>query len=162
MDNKEKIKLKREVFKKKDFKKSINVNFEELIDPQPDPSFFDINLATIEDFFVLYEKLFYDIPKEGNNSHEFLVESSGEYINFERDNKEIKELIDEITQLRTENLELYKKIIDVTGEEGETRSTTTEPRDYSRGGDDQTPEPRTRISERDEEINETEQNRLLH
>ena len=35
---------------------------------------FDLNLATIKDFFTLYSNFFYEIPKEGEtNSHTFLI-----------------------------------------------------------------------------------------
>ena len=49
--------------------------------------------------------MFYDIPPSGEtNSHEFLVQQSGEYIDFEANSEEIKALQDEIANLREELL----------------------------------------------------------
>ena len=53
----------------------------------------------------MYNELFFDIPETGpTNSHEFLIQRSSEYINFEPNNEEIQALQDEIAQLRTELL----------------------------------------------------------
>tara|TARA_B110000285_G_scaffold85850_1_gene98490 strand:+ start:1113 stop:1610 length:498 start_codon:yes stop_codon:yes gene_type:complete len=100
--------LNRTVFDKTLFNETIDTSFSELGDTnQPDPSFFDINLATQDNFFTLYEKFFFEIPKMGiSNSHEYLVKKSGDYINFERDQQAIQELLDEIAELRIENVDL--------------------------------------------------------
>jgi len=98
-------------FDKEAFLKSLNLKFNELVEER-DPSFFDIDLATKEDFFELYEKFFYEISKYGgNNSHEYLIETSTNYIDYEKDNEEINLLLEEISQLRIENLKLQQKII---------------------------------------------------
>ena len=82
--------------------------------PSHDPSLFDINLATQQDFWLLYEKFFYEIPKEGEiNSHEYLAKTSGEYINFAPQQEEIEALLNEIAELRTENLEVRQEIAQV-------------------------------------------------
>ena len=60
---------------------------------------------TVEEFFGLYNSLFYDIPALGEtNSHEYLVKTSGEYINYEERNEEIEALQAEIAQLRSDLL----------------------------------------------------------
>lgn len=105
------IELKRQIFDRKKFHKTVNNSFSELISP-PDPTFFDVNLGTVDDFFILYDRLFYDIPQTGEiNSHEYLVKTSGDYINFESNNEEIQLLIDEITKLRELNLQLQQENI---------------------------------------------------
>ena len=64
-------------------------------------------MATQQDFFILYNKFFFDIPKEGDtDSHTYLVQTSGDYVNFERDQAALKELLDEIADLRGENVKL--------------------------------------------------------
>ena len=104
----EPAKLNRQVFDKDKFKETINTEFNQLVE-QPDPTFFDLELATIEDFFTLYNKFFFEIPKLGEtNSHEFLIKESTEYVGFEAVNEEIQALLDEIAALREENLELRK------------------------------------------------------
>ena len=99
--------LNRQVFNKQKFKDTVNTSFTQLGAQQPDPSFFDINLATIPDFWILYDKFFYEIPKEGaTNSHRYLAQTSGDYADFERIQEEINALLDEISELRVENVEL--------------------------------------------------------
>jgi hypothetical protein len=46
----ESAKLNRQVFDKDKFKETINTGFSEL-SSQPDPKFFDIDLATLKDFW---------------------------------------------------------------------------------------------------------------
>lgn len=98
--------LKRQVFNKDKFKETVDTEFNQLV-TQPDPSFFDLNLATIKDFWLLYDKFFYDIPKLGEiESHEYLSKISGEYSDINNISEEIQALLEEITGLRKENLEL--------------------------------------------------------
>ena len=104
---------KRQVLNKAKFNETVNTEFTQLVSP-PDPSFFDVNLATEEDFWILYDKFFYLIPKEGEvNSHLYLVETSGEYIDYQANNEEIQALLEEIAELREENLEVRQEIADV-------------------------------------------------
>lgn len=113
-------KLNRQVFNKQKFGETINTDFTQLVQ-QPDPTFFDIDLATIEDFFLLYNKFFFEIPKEGQtNSHEYLVRESSDYIGFQQSNEEIQALLEEISQLRQENLELREQQANIIA----TRATT--------------------------------------
>ncbi len=83
--------LVKEVFNKAEYIKTINTSFNELgnititeeLQVQP----------TVEEFFGLYNSLFYDIPALGEtNSHQYLVKTSGEYINFNEVNDEIRAL----------------------------------------------------------------------
>ena len=99
----QKVENRKEVFDKTQYTKTIDTNFKEFgattisdnIQSQP----------TIEQFFELYNQLFYDIPPNGEtNSHEFLIQQSGEYINFEANSEEIQALQDEIANLREELL----------------------------------------------------------
>ena len=102
--------LSQTVFDKQAFNETIDTDFSELGDTNtPDPSFFDINLATQPDFWILYDKFFFDIPKEGDtDSHTYLVQTSGDYANFERDQSAMQDLMDEIAGLRIENVNLRK------------------------------------------------------
>mgnify|MGYP003636833465 FL=1 len=100
--------LNQTVFDKQAFNETIDTEFSELGNTNtPDPSFFNVDLATQQDFFTLYDKFFFDIPKEGDtDSHTYLVQTSGDYVNFERDQAALKELLDEIADLRGENVKL--------------------------------------------------------
>lgn len=98
--------LERQVFNKNKFNETVDTEFSQLIQPE-DPSFFDLNLATLKDFWLLYDKFFYDIPKDGEiESHEYLGKTSGEYANVSTISDEVQVLLDEISSLREENLEL--------------------------------------------------------
>jgi len=113
MSNEKQVKMKRQVFDKNAFNDTINTEFTQLVNV-PDPAFFDINLATQEDFWILYNKFFYQIPKEGDiNSHQYLVQTSGDYINYAPQQEEIEALLQEIADLRQENLEIRQEIAQV-------------------------------------------------
>lgn len=98
-----KVDLLKNVYDKIQYTKTIDTKFSELgttsiaedLETQPN----------VEEFFALYNELFYDIPPNGaTNSHEFLVQQSGNYIGFERNLEEIEALQLEITQLRKDLL----------------------------------------------------------
>jgi hypothetical protein len=108
----ESAKLNRQVFDKEKFKETIDTKFSQLRST-PDPKFYDPDLATLKDFWFLYDKFFYDIPKLGpTESHEYLAQTSAEYANSEKIQAEIQALLDEIAALREENLELRQENID--------------------------------------------------
>lgn len=112
-----KVDVKKTVFNKPQYIKTIDTTFNELgvtniVD--------DIeSTVTIEKFFEYYNELFYEIPATGeNNSHEYLVKTSGEYINYDQESEIIQALQDEISSLRQENLELQIKVVKAeTGED---------------------------------------------
>ena len=100
------VNINRQVFNKSQFENTINTQFTEL-KPVQDPTFFDLSLATIEDFFTLYSTLFFEIPKEGEtNSHNYLIRESTEYTNFIAYQVEIDAILAEIEALRIENTDL--------------------------------------------------------
>jgi predicted metal-dependent hydrolase len=104
--------LERTVFDKDKFNSTIDKEFRELKN-KLDPKFFDIELASIDDFFNLYRRLFYLIDKNGQtNSHEFLIKESSEYIGSSLLDDNIQALLEEITELRQENLDLRQGILD--------------------------------------------------
>ncbi len=99
--------LRREAFDRKQFDDTINTNFTELGVSNVDPSTFDPSLATVGDFFTIYQTLFYQIPKFGDvNSHEFLIKESTEYTQFVAQQEEIDALLAEIDELRAQNVKL--------------------------------------------------------
>lgn len=59
---------------------------------------------SIEDFFKIYEDIFYVIPKEGDQSHRYILNKTSEYLGIQINNEEIniQSLLDEITSLRQE------------------------------------------------------------
>tara|TARA_R110002072_G_scaffold48521_1_gene132741 strand:- start:589 stop:1035 length:447 start_codon:yes stop_codon:yes gene_type:complete len=112
----EEINFNKTVFNKAQYIKTIDTAFSELgvttvqeqLDTQP----------TVEEFFSLYNQLFYEIPEFGEiNSHEFLIQQSSEYINFEANQETIDKLQEEISILREDLLDSQKQIVELeTGE----------------------------------------------
>jgi|TARA_B100000768_G_C10919041_1_gene224834 hypothetical protein len=102
--------LQRESFNRKQFDDTIDTSFKELgVGNQPDPATFDPSLATVGDFFTIYQTLFYQIPKEGDiNSHEFLIRESTEYTGLVAQQAEIDALLAEIDELREQNVTLVQ------------------------------------------------------
>jgi len=102
---KQRIDLTKEVFSKAQYVKTIDTSFNELGVTSIGEDL--IAQPSVEEFFDQYNELFYDIPPNGEiNSHEYLVKTSGEYINFEDNNIEIEALRAEIASLRSDNLSL--------------------------------------------------------
>ena len=100
----EKIDLKKTVYQKVDYPLIINTTFSELgtvsINEQIDSS------ITVNEFFDLYNSLFYEIPSFGDvNSHQYLIQTSADYIDFDANQEEILALRAEITDLRRQLLE---------------------------------------------------------
>ena len=117
------LSLNRQVFDKTKFNETVDTSFTQLVQ-QPDPTFFDLNLATIEDFFTLYNKFFFEIPKEGEvNSHTYLIKESSDYVGFSANNEEIQALLDEIATLRQENLQLQQDQVELVNSIGNRNQT---------------------------------------
>lgn len=98
----QKVNLGRQGFVALAYKNTIDTSFTQLIPPPPSVE----EIFTVEQFFELYNQLFYEIPAEGSyNSHQFLIDKSREYIGFnEEKDQDIQILLDEITSLREELL----------------------------------------------------------
>jgi hypothetical protein len=106
--------LRREAFNRKQFDDTIDTSFSELGVNNVDPSTFDPSLATVGDFFTIYQSLFLQIPKSGSvNSHEFLIERSTEYTQFIAQQEEINALQEEISDLRIQNVELVADMANI-------------------------------------------------
>jgi len=97
---KQKVNLNKQVFNKTQYPRVINTSFTQLT-PEPTGSV-AVEDVSVDEFFILYDDLFFDIPKTGNNSHETLITTSTDYIGFEPLNEELEALQQEITNLRLE------------------------------------------------------------
>lgn len=94
-----KIKLDRKIYSKKKFNEAVNNEFEEL--------FREEDTFTVEQFFKLYDKLFFDIPRFGVDSHDELRDRSNEFLSgFTTENNNT--LID---QLNAKILELEEQLL---------------------------------------------------
>ena len=105
------VKLTKQVYDKNQYQKVIDTSFTQLV--QPASSATGSALPSVNQFFDYYNQLFFDIPKFGEtNSHEYLIKTSTEYIGASSvANTELQALIDEITGLRQENLDLQQQLL---------------------------------------------------
>ena len=114
--SKEIVDLERQVYSKTEYPKIIDTKFSQLgvvsVPSQIEDTF------TVEQFFLKYNELFYEIPAFGDtNSHEYLIKTSSDYINFDQDNAIIEALQKEIAQLRQDLLQEQIKLAEaVSGE----------------------------------------------
>ena len=100
------VEIKKTVFDNTKFTKVIDRSFNTFILPPVDLT------DDIDTFFRLYEDLYYVIDVLGEtNSHEYLVRKSSELLTFDIVTQDIQPLLDEIAQLREENLGLNQQIL---------------------------------------------------
>lgn len=95
------IPVQQAVYNKNRFSKVIDTQFREFaLETPPTPE------VTVEDFFGLYDELFFDIPKEGDiNSQRYILNRTAEYLGVKlADDTDINVLLEEITTLRQQLL----------------------------------------------------------
>ena len=100
---KQQLNLTKNSFSKTQYPKVIDTKFTQLTPVSTEPV--AVQDVSVDEFFLLYDKLFFDIPQRGNNSHETLITTSTEYIGYSPLTTEIEALQQEITQLRRQLLE---------------------------------------------------------
>jgi len=114
----EQINLNKTVYSKTQYERVIDTSFTQLVEPTP-VSPLSIPSISVAEFFNNYQEIFYQIPKFGEtNSHEYLIKTSQAYLGESQvDNDTIQALVDEVTQLRQENLDLQQQILNtqITG-----------------------------------------------
>lgn len=103
------IKIKKTVFSTPQFLKVVDTSFKTFVQPTTED-----DTDTPEELFRLYDKLYYVIDVEGEtDSHEYLVTKSSELISFDKTTEEIQPLLDEISQLRQQNLALNQQLLNL-------------------------------------------------
>jgi len=105
------IPIQKTVFNKDTFSKVVNTQFNQLLDQAggEELSF------SIDDFFELYDQLFYQIPTEGEtNSHRFILQREADYLGVSISQEDIQALLDEITSLRQQVLDAQTTINELT------------------------------------------------
>ena len=67
---------------------------------------------TVDDFFILYDDLFYQINPEGDvQSHRFILNRTAEYLGVKiNEESNVQALLDEITLLKQELLDANKSL----------------------------------------------------
>jgi len=107
----EKVNIEVTSYNKNQLTQAVNTQFTQLGVATTETVVTDPTIS-VNQFFNEYETLFYQIPKLGEtNSHEYLVKKSSEYIGAVSTNEEVEALLQEITSLRQENLDLQQTIL---------------------------------------------------
>jgi hypothetical protein len=107
----EQVNLNKSVFEKRQYERVIDTSFTQLVQPAATSSVVPPSISVAE-FFTNYQTLFFEIPKYGNtNSHEYLIKTSQAYAGEFNNDDTIQALIEEVTQLRQENLALQQQIL---------------------------------------------------
>ena len=105
------IPIEKQVFDKNSFGKVINTQFSQLLNNVSE----ETPVFTIEDFFQLYDQLFYQIPKEGDtNSHRYMLEKSADYLGIIVNQDDIQALLEEITNLRQQVLDTQTALDEIS------------------------------------------------
>ena len=105
------INLNKQVYNKNQYEKVIDTSFTQLVQPQSPTTSSVAPTISVSEFFTNYQELFFNIPKFGDtNSHEYLIKTSQAYAGDFNNDDTIQALIEEITQLRQENLELQQQL----------------------------------------------------
>ena len=107
----EQIPIEKTVFNKNQFGKVIDTQFHQLLSNTAE----ETPVFTIEDFFQLYEDLFYQIPKEGDtNSHQYILQKEADYLGISISQDDVQALLNEITSLRQQVLDTQTTLNDLT------------------------------------------------
>jgi hypothetical protein len=95
------------VYSLKEFRDKIDLGFNELLSTTP--------TVNIQQFFDLYNEVFFDIPKEGENSHTTIVQTSLDYLdNYENPLQSIIDARDlEIQSLNEQLLAIQTELTDL-------------------------------------------------
>jgi hypothetical protein len=106
------ILVQKTVFNKDTYNRVVDTQFSQLINSNEEvesPSF------TIDDFFELYEQLFFQIPRDGDsNSHQYIIQREADYLGISISQDDIQALLNEITSLRQQVLDAQQTINDLT------------------------------------------------
>ena len=105
------IPVQKTVFNKDTYGRVVDTQFKQLISPSGEETL----SFTVDDFFELYEQVFYQIPREGEvNSHQYILQKEAEYLGISLNQDDIQALLDEITSLRQQVLDTQTIVNDLT------------------------------------------------
>ncbi len=99
------IPVQKIVFSKDSFNRVVNTQFNQLINQQVEAEETTLDFI-IDDFFELYDQLFYQIPRDGDiNSHQYILQREADYLGITINQDDIQALLNEITSLRQQVLD---------------------------------------------------------
>jgi hypothetical protein len=104
------IPVQKTVFSKDSYGRVIDTQFSQLITQEDETLSF-----SVDDFFELYDQLFYQIPRDGEtNSHQYILQREADYLGISISQEDVQALLDEITSLRQQVLDTQTIINDLT------------------------------------------------
>jgi hypothetical protein len=105
------IPVQKTVFNKEKYSRVIDTQFTQLISVEGEE-----NLSfTVDDFFELYDQLFYQIPRDGEtNSHQYILQREADYLGIDLSQDNVQALLDEITSLRQQVLDTQTVVNELT------------------------------------------------
>jgi hypothetical protein len=105
------IPVQKTVFNKDTYCRVIDTQFTQLISVEGEE-----NLSfTVDDFFELYDQLFYQIPRDGEtDSHQYILQREADYLGISLSQDDVQALLDEITSLRQQVLDTQTVVNELT------------------------------------------------
>ena len=104
------IPVQKTVFSKDSYNRVIDTQFSQLITQEDETLSF-----SVDDFFELYDQVFYQIPRDGEtNSHQYILQREADYLGISISQDDVQALLDEITSLRQQVLDTQTIINDLT------------------------------------------------
>jgi hypothetical protein len=104
------IPVQKTVFSKDSYGRVVDTQFSQLITQEDETLSF-----SVDDFFELYDQLFYQIPRDGEtNSHQYILQREADYLGISISQEDVQALLDEITSLRQQVLDTQTIINDLT------------------------------------------------
>jgi hypothetical protein len=106
------IPIQKIVYDKNSYNRVINTQFSQLLNQSTDEEQLSF---TVDDFFELYDQVFYQIPKEGDtNSHQYILQREADYLGISVSQDDVQALLNEITSLRQQVLDAQTTINELT------------------------------------------------
>jgi hypothetical protein len=106
----EEVRLYKQIYGTATYTNVIDTSFTQLVTPTVP----EVDDATVDRLFQLYDALFYQIPLTGDEiSHEYMIKRSSAYLGGSVITDNEKALIDEINSLRQQLLEANKQLTDI-------------------------------------------------
>ena len=104
------IPVQKTVFSKDSYSRVIDTQFSQLITQEDETLSF-----SVDDFFELYDQLFYQIPRDGEtNSHQYILQREADYLGISISQEDVQALLNEITSLRQQVLDAQTTINELT------------------------------------------------
>ena len=106
------IPIQKTVYDKTTYSRVINTQFSQLLNQGTSE---DTLSFSVDDFFELYDQVFYQIPRDGEtNSHQYILQREADYLGISISQEDVQALLDEITFLRQQVLDTQTIINDLT------------------------------------------------